>query len=132
MSKIPGFEAGYTAEIGEQLSAGAPSFEPVPPGWYAAEVVSAESRETKAGGEMLCLSFQLDNGRRVWTNLNMVCPSSEIAEKIARQQFAAFMKAAGVEEVSEISELIGLTAEVKVTVSKDRNGEDRNDIRGYR
>ena len=112
-------------------------FEPLPDGWYEAQVNASSVKTTKAGnGEYLELEFDIIGddykGRKVWTRLNLKNPNKQTVE-IAQKDFAKFCKAIKLSFVGEPAELHGKPVQIKVTYRKGE-GEygPTNDIRDYK
>lgn len=74
--------------------------EPIPGGipvdFY---ITNAESKPTSKGGEMIVIETTIDGGpyanRKMWNNINVVCPGSEQAEAIGRGQVVAILDCVG-------------------------------------
>lgn len=130
---MPAFNA--TAEVDPSE---ARSYEPIPPGWYNAEMVDSEIKATKSGtGEYISLQFALLDpphvNRRVFVNLNLWNASAE-AVRIANQQRLELLTALGKPNAQTTEELYGLPLMLKLSVRKDPNGqyEDRNEVKGFK
>ena len=119
----------------ENLPVGAPSFEPLPAGWYTASISGAEIKDTKSGGKRIELKYEILGpthvGRFVFGNLNIV-NANQKAEQIGRQQLGDVMRAIGLNRLSNTDDFIGgkLSIRVKVTHS-DQHGPG-NDIQGWK
>jgi hypothetical protein len=132
------------ADFGSPLGAeDAPaSFELIPPGKYAAMVTDIKPKETKSGGKMLAITFDLTEqyaGRKVFENLNLM-HANEVVRNIARRQICQLLAAAGVEpegfalRVSSLMEALhGREIVIKLAVEEDKTGkyEPQNRIKGY-
>ena len=116
---------------------GAPSYEPVPEGWYFVSITGAEIKETKSGsGYYIRLRFDISGpthqGRCVFANLN-IKNSNPKAEEIARRDLAEIMRATGIDSLQDTDQLIGEILSVKVVISPGNDGyAASNDIRGYK
>lgn len=115
----------------------AQSFDPIPPGWYTAQITDSSMQQTKAGnGEYLKLEFTLmggdQDGRKVWTNLNLDNPNPKAVE-IAYQKLSAVAHAVGVMQVQDSSELHNKPLDIEISV-KPASSEyaASNDIKGFR
>lgn len=113
-----------------------PSRDPIPAGEYVAIITDSTMKPNKAGtGEYLALSFQIAEGehkdRFVWANLNVV-HTNEKAAQIARAELASLCKAAGVMTPKDSSELHDKPVLIRVAIDKDRDGNPRNVIKGYK
>lgn len=111
------------------------TFEPMPAGWYLAQVVESDMKSTKAGtGEYLQLSWEVVEGpctgRRAWDRLNVSNPNAE-AERIGRQQLSQLCHAMGVMNLQDSQQLHGKPVRIKLTVRKDPNFGDSNEVKGY-
>lgn len=113
-----------------------PSRDPVPAGDYVATVTDSEIKANKARtGEYLSLTFQIaegeHNGRFVWANLNLVHPN-EKAVQIARAELAGLCKAVGVLNPKDSADLHNRPVLIRVAVEKDRDGNPRNVVKGFK
>jgi hypothetical protein len=113
------------------------SYDPVPPGWYAARIHSAEVKATKAGnGQYIAVRYDIvgpsHQGRVIYGNLNIRNPNAK-AEQIGRQQLGELMRAIGLAEIQDTDQLIGGTCEIKLDV-KAAEGDyaARNEVRGWK
>jgi hypothetical protein len=113
------------------------SYDPVPPGWYAARVNSAEVKATKAGtGQYIAVRYDIigpsHQGRVIFGNLNICNPNAK-AEEIGRQQLGELMRAIGLAEIQDTDQLIGGTCEIKLDVkAADGDWPARNGVRGWK
>jgi hypothetical protein len=114
------------------------SFDLIPDGFYRAEIVASEMKQTKAGtGSYISLRFKLDgnpkfDGRQLFCNLNIDNPNPKAVE-IAQRQLADIMECCGVQEVEDSEELHGKPMLIKVRTRKG-NGQydDQNEIKGFK
>ncbi len=109
--------------------------EPIPAGYYPAMIVASELKATQSGGTRLALTVQVIDGvhvdRRVFTGLNLVCPSSKKAEEFAMRDLAAIRLATGVAG-DDSEEFHDETIVVKVKIDPAQNGYDaKNEISGW-
>ena len=108
-------------EVGE-------GFELIPADTVAEVVIlSAEERETKKGGSLVNFKLGIVGGdydeRKLFGNINTLCPSSEKATKIGRSELARLCSAAGLPDgYDDVAELVGRSFEIKVTVEEAQNG----------
>lgn len=102
--------------------------EPVPKGDYFAKIVDSDLKTTKAGtGQYVELTWELnghvDTGacknRKIWQRLNVKNDNPE-AERIGRQELNRLVKASGLTEVGDTSELHGRELIVGVKISPPR------------
>jgi hypothetical protein len=124
-----------------QLDFNSDDHEPVqndllPRGEYKATVVASEMKETRSGGEMLRLEFQILEGqflnRKVWENYNLV-NISEQAVRIGKGQLSSLCRAIGVGQMKDSSELHYKPLKITVGVKKasDSSYGDQNKITNY-
>lgn len=112
------------------------SFEPLPAGWYPVEIVSAEIRDTKAGtGKYMAVGYKVTGeshtGRMVFGNVNLRNPNPK-AEEIGRQQLGDLMRSIGVAKLTDTDQLIGMACQIKLTVRKDVQYGDSNDVKAHK
>lgn len=129
MAKL-GFEF-VTAELPE-----GGAFDPVPAGWYNATITEADLKTTKAGdGHYIALRFDITGpayqGRVIWGNLNIHNPNAT-AEEIGRRALGDIARAIGLEKISDTDQLVGGNLQIKVTIKKDDQYGDKNEVRGYK
>ena len=120
----------------ETLPEGRGSFDPIPAGWYTAQITSAELKATKDGtGQYIAIRYDVlgpsYEGRVVWGNLNIRNASAK-AEEIGRQQLGELMRATGLSKVRDTDQLIGGTLEIKVKVAKSEEFGDKNEVQAFR
>ena len=113
-----------------------PSYEPIPPGWYAAEIDKAEVRDTKAGtGKYLKLELvvldEAHEGRRVFSQINLSNPNQQAVE-IGQRELAALARACGVPVLRDSAELLQKQIRVKVKIKTEEGREPDNVVVGYR
>jgi len=111
------------------------SFDALPAGWYEVMIVESENKETKAGtGSYLQLTLEVvsgeHRGRKLWDRLNLDNPNSTAVE-IAQKTLSAICRAVGVLRPQDSAELHDKLMLAKV-ISKKYEGEDRNEIKGYK
>lgn len=112
-------------------------FQPIPPGWYNAMVEKSEIHPTKAGdGKYLKLQLAIVGekfeGRKVFTNINLVNPNPKAVE-IGAREIAQLGAACGLLRLSDSTELLDKVIQVKVAVREGRNGGDPdNEVKGYK
>lgn len=119
------------------------NYEPLPAGWYTANITQAELKSTLAGdGQYIKLRYDITGpthqGRVVFGNLNIKNASAK-AEEIGRQQLGEIMRAIGLAKVQDTDQLIGASIQVKLDVRPARTDEKTgktyeasNDVKGYR
>jgi hypothetical protein len=112
------------------------SYDPIPAGEYAAEIKTAELRDTKSGnGKYLAIGYSITdqqyNGRMVFGNLN-IRNANPKAEEIGRQQLGLLMRAIGLKRLQDSDQLIGGCLKIKVVIKKDDEYGDRNEIKSWK
>jgi len=112
------------------------SFEPLPAGWYQANIKGAEVKATKAGnGQYIAIQYDIlgptHQGRVVFGNLNIRNPNPK-AEEIGRQQLGEVMRAIGLTTVTDTDELIGGQLSIKLSIRKSEEYGDNNDVKGFK
>ena len=113
------------------------SYDPVPPGWYAVRIHSAEVKATKAGnGQYIAVRYDIigpaHQGRVIYGNLNIRNPNAK-AEQIGRQQLGELMRAIGLAEIQDTDQIIGGTCEIKLDVkAAEGDWAARNEVRGWK
>lgn len=113
------------------------TFEPIPDGWYVAQIKSAEVKPTSDGtGKRLNVRFDIlgptHAGAVIFQGLNIRNKNAE-AERIALQELKAIRNAGGLPALQDTDQLIGMTMEVKVATQPAKDGfEARNQLKGYR
>ncbi len=122
---------------------GTSNFEPLPAGWYTANITQAELKTTAAGdGQYIKLRYDITGpthqGRVVFGNLNIKNASAK-AEEIGRQQLGEIMRAIGLAKVQDTDQLIGASIQVKLDVRPARTDEKTgktyeasNDVKGFK
>lgn len=119
------------------------NYDPLPPGWYKANITQAELKSTAAGdGQYIKMRYEIMGpthaGRVVFGNLNIKNASAR-AEEIGRQQLGEIMRAIGLARVQDTDQLIGASLQVKLEVRPARTDEKtgktyeaQNEIRGFK
>lgn len=110
-------------------------YTPLPKGDYVLKCTEAEVKATKSGGEMIAATFEVatgDNvGRKIWNNFN-IHNASEKAQKIGREQVAAWARACGKPNATSFDELLERKFTAVVDIEKGKDGyADKNRIVGY-
>jgi len=125
------------------LPQGNNNYEPLPAGWYTANITQAELKSTAAGdGQYIKLRYDITGpthqGRVVFGNLNIKNASAK-AEEIGRQQLGEIMRAIGLAKVEDTDQLIGASIQVKLEVRPARTDEKTgktyeasNDVKGFK
>ena len=113
------------------------SFDPLPAGWYNANITNSEMKPTKDGsGAYIQLELTILDGeyanRKVFDLLN-VQNNSKVAQEIAYATLSSICHATGVIQVQDTSQLHGIPMEVKLSVrAATENYEASNAVKGYR
>ena len=113
------------------------SFDPLPAGWYNANITNSEMKPTKDGsGAYIQLELTILDGeyanRKVFDLLN-VQNNSKVAQEIAYATLSSICHATGVIQVQDTSQLHGIPMEVKLSVRAAKDGYDAsNNVNGYR
>lgn len=126
---------GQTFDANE-LPQGNGNYEPLPPGWYHANITGAELKSTKAGnGQYIAVRYDITGpthqGRVVFGNLNIKNPNPK-AEEIGRQQLGEIMRAIGLAKVTDTDQLIGGSLQIKLEIRQQEGYEPSNDVKGYK
>jgi hypothetical protein len=100
------------------------SFEPLPPGLYAARIAGTVTKRTKAGtGILLVVELAISEGsykgRKLWDYLNIKNPN-ETAQKIGRSRLASIGSAVGLKQIGN-GDLDNRSVTVRVGVDGERN-----------
>lgn len=111
-------------------------YDPLPAGWYSANITGAELKNTKAGnGQYIAVRYDITGpshqGRVVFGNLNIKNPNPK-AEEIGRQQLGEIMRAIGLTKVTDTDQLIGGSLSIKLDVRKSEEYGDSNDVKGFK
>ncbi len=111
------------------------SFEPIPAGFYIAQIITAELKPTKAGnGTLLQLTWKILDGqyagRLVFDRINRTNPNPA-AEKIGNDQLSMLGFAIKSIRLDNENDLLNRPCRIKVTIKKSDQYGDSNDIKGY-
>lgn len=103
------------------------AFEVLKPDWYAATgVIESDVVQTAAGGQMVKITIALANGRKVFTNFNIVNENPKAVE-IAYGDLTALCHAIGLTaQVTDSQQLHGRPFDVKLKIEKREGYDDRN------
>lgn len=111
------------------------SFEPIPAGWYRVTITAAELKDSQKGGKYANIRYDVTGPThegRVIFGMVTIQNSSQKAEEIGRAQLGELMGAVGVARLSDTDQLIGKHCEIKVSIRKDGQYGDKNDVRTWR
>jgi len=127
---------GETFEVSALPQGNTGNFEPLPPGWYSANMSAAEIKDTKNGtGKYIALRYDIlgptHQGRVVFGNLNIRNQSPK-AEEIGRQQLGDICRAIGLSHVGDTDQLIGNSLMIKLDVEKSPQYGDKNNVKGFK
>ena len=107
----------------------------LPPGKYQAQVDESKVEDTKAGGKMVAVRFNITgekyNGAKVFRRFNVAHTNPEVV-KIGVGQIKDLIVASGANQTKFTSpdQLLGLECMVNVDVY-EYNGNEYNDVKGF-
>lgn len=113
--------------------------EVLPPGLYRVQVAKAEVKDTQKGGEMIKCEFDVfkpdgeEKIGKLWHNFNTKNSSAKAVE-IGLGQLKCFLrvsKFADANHLTDVNDLCGLSAVVKVKVRKSEEFGDANEIENF-
>ena len=119
------------------------AFEPIPAGWYPAQIVESEMKAaSKPGSAYLAITLQIMGGeynnRKVFDRFNLQNPNP-VAVEIAYRQLSAVCHAVGLIQVADSQQLLGRPLMVKVSVRPARVDpttgtayDASNEVKGYK
>jgi hypothetical protein len=112
------------------------SYDLIPDGWYPASVKNAEIKQTKSGGQMIALRYDIMGdkhaGRVVFGNINIRNANPE-AERIGHEQLGEMVRAIGITgKVHDTDQLIGGQLLIKVGTRKSEQYGDSNEVKGFK
>jgi len=119
-----------------ELPQGNGNFDPLPPGWYHANITGAELKSTKAGnGQYIAVRYDITGpshqGRVVFGNLNIKNPNPK-AEEIGRMELGNLMRAIGLAKVTDTDQLIGGSLQIKLEIRTQEGYAPNNDVKGFK
>ena len=123
------------SEVDASASVGGGSREPIEPGDYTLKALEAEEKETKSGGTMIKVKFEVVGGMHaghwIWQNFN-ITNKSEKAQAIGRQQLVAWATACGKPNADDTDKLIDKPFKAAVGISKGTGGyADSNEVKAF-
>lgn len=131
-------------ELNFDASGVAPSendFDVLPPGWYRAEIVGSEMKETNArNGHYLALQYRIIGpsdgsskyeNRRVFCNLNLDNPNPKAVE-ISERNLADICRSVGITTVGNSNQLHEKPHMIKLAIRKSEQYGDSNDVKGFK
>ena len=113
------------------------SYDPLPAGWYNANITAAELKPTKDGsGQYIKVRYDITGpshqGRVVFGNLNIKNKSAK-AEEIGRQQLGDIMRAIGLAKVTDTDQLIGGSLSIKLDIrAASEQYAAQNEVKGFK
>ena len=114
------------------------SFEPVPAGWYIAQIVKSEYKATAAKtGHYLTCQFKIvepeeHKGRVVFNLMNLDNPN-QTAVEIATKELGSLCEACGIDELEDSVELHGIPLAVRLGIQAgNANWPPKNVIKEYK
>lgn len=111
-------------------------FAPIPLGWYAAEVVGAEKKYTKAGdGAYFNLQWRIlgpsHAGRIIFELVMVEHPNPQVVD-IGKRSLASMLTAMGRRQMESTDDLHGQPCEIKVGLESSPGYDDKNVVKGHR
>lgn len=108
----------------------------IPAGEYAVSIVESQMKPTKKGdGRYAELKLEVlsgpQKGRWIWERLNVDNPNAE-AVRIAQERLKEIGVALGIESPKFLQELNNKPLTAVVAIKPDREGVNRNNIRGFK
>lgn len=128
---------GQTFDANELPQGNGGNYDPLPAGWYNANITSAELKPTKDGsGQYIKVRYDITGpshqGRVVFGNLNIKNASAK-AEEIGRQQLGEIMRAIGLAKVTDTDQLIGGSLSIKLDVrAATEQYAAQNEVKGFK
>lgn len=132
---------GMMAGIGMQFNAGdhnerTRGGDPVPKGWYIAQIVNSEIKPTKTpGGARLNIQFKILQGdfiNRVAFGGYNIQNANPVAVNIAMEELAELSKAVGVPVWNDTEQLHGIPFNLKLKIKQDEGYEPSNEPDAYK
>lgn len=130
MAQLPSV---FNAKDSEKMG----GFEPIPAGWYLAEVTKSEYKATnaKTGHYLTCMFKVLDGdykGRYVFNLMNLDNPNP-LAVEIAQKELASLCEACGIDELEDSTELHNIPLSIRVAIAPGSGGHPpKNGIKAYK
>lgn len=128
---------GQTFDANELPQGNGGNYDPLPAGWYNANITSAELKPTKDdSGQYIKVRYDITGpshqGRVVFGNLNIKNASAK-AEEIGRQQLGEIMRAIGLAKVTDTDQLIGGSLSIKLDVrAATEQYAAQNEVKGFK
>ena len=127
---------GQTFDANDLPQGNGGNYDPLPAGWYNANITAAELKPTKdVSGQNIKVLYDITGpthqGRVVFGNLNIKNASAK-AEEIGRQQLGEIMRAIGLAKVTDTDQLIGGSLQIKLEVKHQEGYEPNNEVKGFK
>lgn len=128
---------GQTFDANELPQGNGGNYDPLPPGWYTANITAAELKPTKDGtGQYIKIRYDITGpthqGRVVFGNLNIKNASAK-AEEIGRMELGNLMRAIGLAKVTDTDQLIGGSLQIKLAVrAATEQYSAQNEVKGFK
>jgi hypothetical protein len=108
---------------------------PVPAGTYIAQITDSEIKPTKMeNGHYLQMTWRILDGpfvnRLIFDRIN-VKNNNQVAEQIGQRALSAICHACNVLRLQDTQQLHGIPVALKVTIKKDEQYGDKNEVKGY-
>ncbi len=122
----------------DELPLSEANFDPLPDGWYTAAISQADVANTKNGGEMIELRWDIfgptHQGRVIFGNIN-IRNSNPDAQRIGLEQLGQLLRAAGIVTLEDTDQLISVTVLIKLSIKESEyqgKKQIRNEVKGYK
>ena len=120
----------------DEMPEGSGNFDPIPAGWYTAQIAKTELKDTKdSTGQYINMQMTITGpsyqGRVVFAMIN-IRNKSQKAEEIGRQQLGDLMRALGLARVQDTDELIGGNLSVKVDIQQSPGYDPKTVVKSYK
>lgn len=115
----------------------ASAFEPIPAGWYIAQITDSGVNPAKSGkGQRMSLTFDIIDGefknRKIFVGLNIQHENPD-TEAWAQKDLSAICHSVGVIELKDTAQLHMKPMMIKVSIREAKGGYDAsNDVKGYK
>jgi len=111
------------------------SFEPLSAGWYEAKIHTSELADTKAGGRVIKLRYDIlgptGQGRVVFGSLTLRNANPQAVE-IGDQQRKDLVDAAGLGSMTDTDQLVGCSLQIKLAIRRSEEYGDSNEVKGFK
>lgn len=128
---------GQIFDVNELPQGNGGNYDPLPAGWYNANITAAELKPTKDGsGQYIKVRYDITGpshqGRVVFGNLNIKNASAK-AEEIGRTELGNLMRAIGLAKVTDTDQLIGGSLSIKLDVrAATEQYAAQNEVKGFK